>query len=132
MLRNDLPPLNPDPPPQPRLAPAWVSFAAAWLGLIVLVAAIVFPFLPGSRNPRAELEHRQEYTAADKFIPVPIYGSVVAMFLGIVVLWQMRRERRPLPDALVAQRLQALAGIILAVLGAAIIYIAVAFRGPRS
>ena len=39
MLRNDLPPLNPDPPPQPRLAPAWVSFAAAWLGLIVLITA---------------------------------------------------------------------------------------------
>ena len=132
MLRDDLPPLNPDPPPQPRLAPAWVSFAAAWLGLIVLFASIVFPFLPGSRNPRAELEHRAEYSIADYFVPLPIYGSVVAMFLGIVVLWQMRREPRPLPDALVAQRLQAWAGIILAILGAAIIYIVVAFRGPRS
>jgi hypothetical protein len=132
MPRDELPPLNPDPPPQPRLAPAWVALLAAWVGLIVLIAAIVFPFLPGSRNPRAELEHRQEFSMADRFIPVPIYGSVVAMFLGIVVLWQMRREPRPLPPQLVAQRTQAIVGIVLALLAATIIYIVVAFRGPRS
>jgi len=127
-----LPPLNPDPPPAPRLAPSWVALLAAWLGLVTLIASIVFPFLPGSRHPKAELQHQQPYSFADKFIPFPIYASVVAMFLGIVVLWQMRREPRPLPDALLSQRMQAWAGIVLALLGAAIIYIAVALRGPRS
>ena len=52
-----------------------------------------------------------------QFIPIPIYGSDVAMFLGIIVLWQMRREPRPLPDALVAQRVQAWVGIVLSLLG---------------
>ena len=132
MAADDLPPLNPDPPPRPRLAPAWVALVAAWLGLIILIAAIVFPFLPGSRDPRAELEHRQEFSIADRFVPIPIYGSVVAMFLGIIVLWQMRREPRPLPTPLIAQRIQAWFGITLATLAAAIIYIVVAFRGPRS
>jgi hypothetical protein len=54
----------------------------------------------------------------------------VAVFLGIVVLWQMRQEPRPLPAALVAQRVQAWVGIVLAILGAAIIYVHVAIRGP--
>ena len=132
MASYDLPPLNPDPPPRPRLAPAWVALAAAWLGLLALVASIAFPFLPGSRDPRAELQHLRPYSFADRFLPLPIYGSTIAMFLGIVVLWQMRREPRPLPDGLVAQRVQAWVGIVLAFLGAAIIYAAVALRGPRS
>ena len=63
---------------------------------------------------------------------MPIYGITVALFVGIVVLWQMRREPRPLPDGLVAQRIQAWAGIALALLGAAVIYVAVALHGPRS
>ena len=116
----------------PRLAPAWVALASAWLGLLTLVSAIAIPFLPGSRDPKAELQHLKPYALADKFIPVPIYGCVVAMFLGIVVLWQMRREPRPLADGLVAQRMQAWFGIVLAVLGAAVIYIYVAWRGPRA
>ncbi len=132
MPGDDLPPLNPDGPAMPRLAPAWVAFAAAWLGLLTLASAIAIPFLPGSRDPKAELQHLKPYALADKFIPVPIYGCVVAMFLGIVVLWQMRRERRPLPDGLVAQRVQAWFGISLALLGAAIIYLYVALRGPRA
>src|SRR4051812_27288559 len=127
-----LPPLNPDPPPRPRLAPPWVALVAAWLGLITLLASIAFPFLPGSRDPRADLQHLRPYALADKFIPLPIYGCTIAMFLGIVVLWQMRREPRPLPDALLAQRVQAWVGIVLAFAGAAIIYTAVALRGPRS
>ncbi|MEA2736431.1 MAG: hypothetical protein QOE14_2882 [Humisphaera sp.] len=129
---NDLPPLNPDPPPSPRLAPPWVALASAWLGLLTLIMSAVFPFLPGSRDPRAELQHLRPYSFADKFIPLPIYGSTIAMFLGIVVLWQMRREPRPLPNALVAQRVQAWVGIVLALLGAAIIYFHVALRGPSS
>src|SRR5687767_1899667 len=124
---DDLPPLDPDGPPAPRLAPPWVALASVWLGLLTLVAAAVVPFLPGSRDPRAELQKLQPYSVADKFIPIPLYASAVAMFLGIVVLWQMRREPRPLPDALVAQRVQAWVGIVLSLLGAAIIYAWVAY-----
>ena len=128
--RDDLPPLNPDGPPAPqppRLAPAWVALCAAWLGLLTLIASAVVPFLPGSRDPRAELQKLRPYSFADKFIPLPLYACAVALFLGIVVLWQMRREPRPLPEALVAQRVQAWAGIVLALLGAAIIYAWVAY-----
>jgi hypothetical protein len=117
---------------RPALAPAWVALVAAWLGLIMLVLAIAFPFLPGSQRPKAELEHLKEYSLADRFLPVPIYGIAVAMFLGIVVLWQMRKEPRPLPDALLSQRVQAWTGIVLAFLGAIIIYTWVAIHGPRS
>lgn len=130
-LRPLLPP-DEKPTAAPRLAPAWVALVSAWVGLLTLVAAIVFPFLPGSRNPRAELEHLEPYSFADRFLPFPIYASVVAMFLGVIVLWQMRREARPLPEGLVAQRVQAWVGIVLAVLAAAIIYVFVALRGPRS
>ena len=104
---------------------------AAWLGLLTLLASIFFPFLPGSRDPRSELQHLKPYSFADKFLPFPIYGSVVAMFLGMVVLRQMRREPRPLPDELVAQRVQAWVGIILAAVGAAFIYLFVALLGPH-
>jgi len=117
--------------PAPSPAPAWVAFVAAWGGLIVLIAAIVFVFLPGSRAPRAELEHAASYSAADRFVPYPIYGSAIAMFLGIVVLWQMRKLPRPLPAAMLMQRLQAWVGVVLALLGAAIVYIDVALRGPK-
>jgi hypothetical protein len=97
-----------------------------------LVASSIVPFLPGSRDPRAELQHLRPYSAADKFIPIPLYACAVALFLGIIVLWQMRREPRPLPAPLIAQRIQAYVGIVLAVLGAAIIYLHVALRGPTS
>lgn len=131
-MRDELPRLNPDPPPRPRLAPAWVALTSAWLGLLTLIAAIIFPFLPGTRDPRAELTHLKPYSFADKFLPFPIYGCVVAIFLGAVVLHQSRREPKPLENALLAQRVQAWVGIILALLGAAIIYIYVALRGPRA
>ena len=124
------PPDPPAPKKRPTPAPAWVALLAAWWGLLMLVASIVFPFLPGSENPTAELEHRRPYSFADRFLPVPLYGITFALFLGIVVLWQMRKEPRPLPEALVAQRVQAWAGIVLALLGAAVIYVWVAFRGP--
>ena len=93
--------------------------------------AIVLPFLPGSRDPRAELEHAKPYSIADRFIPIPMYGVTIAIFLGIVVLWQMRKEPRPLPDALVAQRVQAYVGIALALLATVILYAYVALHGPR-
>ena len=108
-----------------------MALLAAWAGLLMLIASVVFIFLPGSVNPRAELEHTRPYSTADKFLPLPIYGTTVAMFLGIVVLWQTRKEPRPLPEAMVAQRVQAWVGIALAFLGAALIYVWVFFHGPR-
>src|SRR4051812_21879705 len=99
----NLPLRPPEPyiPPKPRLpAPPWVALLTAWLGLLALIATIVFPFLRGSVNPRAELEHARPYSFADKFLPVPMYGVTVTLFLGIVVLRQMRKEPRPLPDAM--------------------------------
>ncbi len=132
-MRDDPLPLRPpdDLPGRPTPAPPWVALLAAWLGLLMLVAAIVFPFLPGSRDPRAELERAAPYSFADKFLPIPMYGVTIALFLGIVVLWQMRREPRPLPDGLVSQRVQAWAGITLALLATTILYVYVALRGPR-
>ena len=129
---DELPRLDPNGPPPPRLAPPIVALFAAWLGLLTLIAAIAFPFLPGSRDPRAELQHLRPYSFADRFLPFPIYGSVVAMFLGIVVLYQMRREPRPLEQALFAQRVQAWVGIVLALIGAAVIYLYLGLRGPRA
>ena len=131
-FRSPLPPIDPpEPPRRPTPAPPWVALAAAWAGLLMLVASVVLLFLPGSVDPRAELEHSRSYSLADRFLPLPIYGTTVAMFLGIVVLWQMRKEPRPLPDALSAQRLQAWVGIVLAFVGAAVIYVWVGLRGPR-
>lgn len=97
----------------------------------MLIAAVVLLFLPGSRNPVEELEHLRAYSPADRFLPVPMYGTAVALFLGIVVLWQMRLEPRPLPKALLAQRVQAWTGIGLALTAAAVVYVWVALRGPR-
>jgi len=97
----------------------------------MLALSIVFIFLPGSASPVEELEHLRRYSLADRFLPLPIYGITVALFLGIVVLWQMRGEARPLPDALVAQRAQAWVGIALALAATVVIYTWVGFRGPR-
>ena len=124
--------LLPPPERRPTPAPPWVALMAAWAGLLMLVASIVFTLLPGSVDPRKELERARPYSVADRFLPLPIYGVTVALFLGIVVLWQMRKEPRPLPDAMVAQRVQAWVGIVLALLGAAVIYVWVFFRGPGS
>jgi hypothetical protein len=115
---------------KPTPAPALVALVSVWIALLTLLGSIALPFLPGSRNPRAELEHAQPYSLADRFLPVPIYGTVIGLFLAIVVLWQMRQEPRPLPEALVNQRLQAWVAIALALLAAAVIYLHVALRGP--
>ena len=131
-FRSPLPPIDPPgaAPSRPTVAPPWVAFVAAWAGLLMLAASIVFVFLPGSTSPREELERAREYSIADKFLPLPIYGVTVAMFLGIVVLWQMRREPRPLDPGLAAQRVQAWVGIVLAFLGAVVIYAWVGVYGP--
>ena len=132
MAGDDFDSLLPPPAKKPTPAPAWVALLAAWAGLLMLIASVVFTLLPGAVNPRRELEHARPYSAADRFLPLPIYGITAALFFGIVVLWQMRKEPRPLPDALVAQRMQAWVGIVLALLGAVIIYAWVFFHGPRS
>lgn len=132
-MKDDVPlPLAPvEEAPKSTPAPPVVALLTAWLGLLTLFASIAFPFLPGSRHARAELEHVEPYSLADRFLPVPIYGSAVALFLGIVIVRQMRHEPRPLPPPLVSQRAQAYTGIALALLAAAIVYVYVALRGPR-
>ena len=130
---NDLPLIPPpDDAPHPTPAPAWVSLLAAWLGLLSLIATIVLFFLPASRNPRAELEHARPYSPADRFFPVPAYLSVVALFMAIVVFWQMRREPRPLPDGMLAQRVQAWVGVVLTMMAIVIFYaFAARHAGPK-
>ena len=108
--------------PAPTPAPPWVPLLCAWLGLITLICSLALPFLPGSRRPREELEHRAPFAAADRWLPFPIYLSVVALFLGILVLWQMRKDPRPLPDALAAQRLQAWVGIWITIIAIVFMY----------
>ena len=127
---GDFDTLLPPPEKRPTPAPAWVALLAAWAGLLMLLASVVFVFLPGSVDPRAELEHARRYSAADRFLPLPIYGIAVALFLGIIVLWQMRKEPRPLHAALAAQRVQAWVGMVLALCAAVLIYAWVYFYGP--
>ena len=79
---------------------------------------------------RAELERSRYFSFADRFLRVPLYGIAVSLFLGIIVLRQMRREPRPLPEALVAQRAQEWVGSVLARVGAVVIYTWVGLRGP--
>jgi hypothetical protein len=122
---------RPAPSRMPTPAPAWLALLAPWLGLAVLVGSIVFVLLPGSADPVAELKHARDYSPADKFLPLPIYGAALALFVGIVVLWQMRKEPRPLAAPLVAQRVQAWVGIGLTLAGVVVIYGWVALRGPR-
>src|SRR5205085_9178787 len=133
VARRQLDSLLIPPEPEKRVtpAPAWVALVAAWAGLLMLIGSIVLPLLPGSLDPKAELEHARPYSPADRFLPLPIYGIAVALFLGIVVLWQMRKEPRPLAPALAAQRVQAWVGRVLALVGAVVIYAWVAVHGPR-
>src|SRR5207237_5355557 len=97
--REDRLPLRPPNEP-PALAPPWVALITAWGGLLVMIAAIVFVLLPGSRDPVAELQHRKPYSLQDRFLPYPIYGVAVVLFLVMVVLWQMRIRPRPFPRGL--------------------------------
>jgi hypothetical protein len=120
-LRDLIPPRH-----QPLLAPPWVALVSAWLGLLMVVASLVLPFLPGSRQPRYEIEHLIPYSPADRFLPFAVYLSPLALTIGSAVLWQMRKEPRPLTAALAAQRTQAIFGIGLTLFGTAIVYIWVA------
>jgi hypothetical protein len=120
-MPDRLPDLLP-PRDQPMLAPPWVALLAAWLGLFMVAASLVLPFLPGSQYPRFEIEHLFPYSAADKYLVFAVYFSPISLFVGIAVLWQMRKESRPLPPALSAQRLQAWVGIVLTIVGTIIVY----------
>ena len=126
-------PLKPvSEPTRPSLAPPWVALLTAWLGLIVLIASIVFVFLPIGSHPLEELEHQRAYSFIERFLPFPIYGIALVLCLGWYgVLRQMRGEPRPLPQPLVNQRMQAYTGIVLALIGAIVIYTWVGIRGPR-
>ena len=115
---------------RPTLAPPWVALVTAWLGLVTLVGFLLVPVLPGSRDPKAELE-RHAWRPSDRWLPWPIYLSVVTLFLGIVVLRQMRKEPRPLEAGLAAQRVQVWVGMGLAMIGIVFIYAYTAVRGPR-
>ncbi len=128
-FQSPLPPLEASAS-EHRPAPAWVALLAAWGGLVTLVSAGIVPFLPGSRDPRAELERLAPYSPADRVIPVPLYACAATLCLGIIVLWRMRKAARPLSDALAAQRVQAWVGIALGSIGATVIYLFVALRGP--
>jgi hypothetical protein len=126
-------PLKPiaDKPKKERTpAPAWVALSAPWLGLLTLILSITIFLVPGSRDPRAELTHARPYSPADVVLTIADYASVLAVFVGIVVIWQMRTQPRPLSVPLAAQRLQAIVGLVLAGIAIAIIYIGVALRGP--
>ena len=125
-----LKPVADKPKKERNPAPAWVALASPWLGLLTLILSIVIFIVPGSRDPRAELTHARPYSAADWVLMIADYTSVVAVFVGIVVIWQMRTQPRPLAAPLAAQRMQAIVGLVLAGIGIAIIYIGVALRGP--
>jgi hypothetical protein len=92
--------------------------------------AISIPFLRGSGNPEAELTHAKPYSPADRMVPIALYTQTIVLFLGIVVFRQMANEPRPLPAPLVNQRVQAWAGIVLALIGVVFIYLFVWLRGP--
>jgi hypothetical protein len=127
-------PLKPplDPPKRRTLAPAWLSFACAWLGLLNLALSLALPFVPGSKDPRAELTHARPYSLADWLLLIAIYLCPLTITLSLIVIRQMATEPRPLPDALRLQRLQAFTGIALALLSAVILYTFVALRGPSA
>ena len=107
-----LEPFDDPPPPKERMpAPAWVALLAPWLGLVTLALSILIFIVPGSRDPRAELSHAQPYSPADWLILIATYTSAVAVFIPLVIFWQMRTQPRPLSQPLIAQRLQAIVGL---------------------
>jgi hypothetical protein len=125
-------PLKPvSPTPRPTLAPSWVALLTAWLGLAVLIASVVFVCLPLSQHPLEELEHQRPYSFAERFLPFPIYGVALVLCIGwYAVIRQMRYEPRPLSQPLVNQRVQVYVGMALSLIGAAVIYVWVALKGP--
>jgi hypothetical protein len=127
MAHDELPlkPIADKPKKEPNPAPAWVALASPWLGLLTLILSIVIFLVPGSRDPQAEFTHQRPWSAADIVVTIAEYTSVLAVFVGLVVIWQMRTQPRPLSAALAAQKLQAIVGLVLAFIGIAIIYVGI-------
>jgi len=127
MPHDELPlkPIVDKPKKERHPAPAWVALAAPWLGLLTLILSIVVFIVPGSRDPRAEFTHQRPWSAADIVVTVAEYTSVLAVFVGLVVLWQMRTQPRPISAPLAAQRMQAIVGLVLSFIGVAIVYVGI-------
>jgi hypothetical protein len=127
MPHDELPlkPIVDKPKKERHPAPAWVALAVPWLGLLTIILAIVVFIVPGSRDPVAEFRHQRPWSAADVVVTVAEYTSVLAVFVGLVVLWQMRTQPRPLSTPLAAQRIQAIVGLVLSFIGVAIIYVGI-------
>jgi hypothetical protein len=127
MRRDELPlkPVADNPTRERDPAPAWVALAAPWLGLLTLSLSIIVFIVPGSRDPQAEFTHQRPWSAADIVVTIAEYTSVLAVFVGLVVIWQMRTQPRPLSAPLVAQQLQAIVGMVLSSIGVAIIYVGI-------
>ena len=125
MPQDELPlrPVEDMPKKERTPAPAWVALAAPWLGLLTVILAITVFVVPGSRDPRAEVTHQRPWSAADVVVTVAEYMAVLAVFLALLVILQMRSQPRPLSAPLAAQRLQAIVGLVLSAIGVAIIYI---------
>jgi hypothetical protein len=127
MPHDELPlkPIDDTPKKERAPAPAWVALAAPWLGLLTLLLSITVFLVPGSRDARAEFTHQRPWSAADVVVTIAEYLSVVAVFVGLVVIWQMRTQPRPLSAPLAAQKLQAVVGLVLSFVGVAIIYVGI-------
>ncbi len=127
MARDELPlkPVVDKPKKEPNPVPAWVALAAPWLGLLTLILSMVVFAVPGSRDPRAEFTHARPWSPADVVVTIADYTSVLAVFVGLVVIWQMRTQPRPLSAPLAAQRMQAIVGLVLSFIGIAIIYVGI-------
>ena len=127
MRRDELPlkPVADNPRKERTPAPAWVALAAPWLGLLTLILSIVVFMVPASRDPQAEFTHQRPWSAADVVVTIAEYTSVLAVFVGLVVIWQMRTQPRPLSAPLAAQKAQAIVGLVLSLIGVVIIYVGI-------
>src|SRR4051812_37094762 len=127
MARDELPlkPIEDKPKSEPNPAPAWLALASPWLGLLTLILSIAVFLVPASRDPQAEFMHQRPWSPADIVVTIAEYTAVVAVFVGLVVIWQMRTQPRPLSVPLAAQKLQAIVGLVLSFLGVVIIYVGV-------
>jgi hypothetical protein len=127
MPHDELPlkPVADEPRRERSPAPAWVALAAPWLGLLTLILSIIVFIVPASRDPQAEFTHQRPWSPADVVVTIAEYTAVVAVFVGLVVIWQMRTQLRPLSAPLAAQRLQAIFGLVLSFIGIAIVYVGI-------
>ncbi len=103
-------------------APAWVAVASAWMGFLSLLSAIALPFVGKYLRSRGVVSSGH-WRSGDLWLPFPVYTAVVAVVLGMVAMWQMRKVRRPIPGDMVSQRMQAWFGMVLGGLSVALVYI---------